>query len=256
MKLEYIVCALALFFMNSCKPSKSEDSQRHEPTVIPTGVFWKLDQLEGRDISVPETGWNEIGFTLYTDNTISGYAGCNQFSGTYEYGSANKIKFSPMRATKMFCADMQFIESSLLGVFMDVSNYRSNGNQLEFLGKDGTTLAVFKKSIVPAEAITNKYWKLKTIRDESIEMTENQKRESYFKLKSDDQTVTGFTGCNTLFGSFSLGKSGKIQFTHIATTLMACPDIEIKEAEFVQVFEHANTYVLDNDELTLKRGND
>ena len=255
MKLRYILYIIAVFILHGCKPVKSDNSVKRNYSAIPTEVFWELERLGAQERILPAENGNKIGFTLF-DNTISGFAGCNEFGGTYEYGPNRSIQFSPMVATKMFCSDMQISESNFFKVFMDVFTFGIQENRLEFMDLDGTILAVFKKQFLSTDEITDKYWRLKLLQEDSVKMTGNQRREAYFKLNSNDNTVTGFTGCNTLFGSFNLGKKGSIYFSQMAATLMACPDIEIKEDEFLKVFELADSYMLNDDELTLKKDKD
>jgi|SRR5690554_1552670 len=253
MKLAYTIGIVTILITGGCKPIQKGSSAEPDNASIPTGIFWKLDRLGDQNIAVPTKNDNEIGFTLTADNTISGFAGCNQFSGNFEYGPNNAIQFSPMMATKMFCEDMQSTESGFFTVFMEVSTYRISDGQLEFLAEDGTPLAIFKSLDRPV-TITDTYWRLKTLEGQPVEMTKNQTREAFFRLKSEDNSVTGFAGCNTLFGSYALDRGNKIYFSHIAATLMACLDSDIRETQFLQVFERADTYSLIDGELTLKNG--
>lgn len=108
------------------------------------------------------------------------------------------------------------------------------------------------------ETITEKYWKLKTLNGEEVEMDEDQEREVYFMLKTDDRKLTGFGGCNDLMGKYELKSNNHIEFSSMAGTLKSCPHLKYDEREFLQVFELAKQYELDQDNLTLKTedGND
>src|SRR5690554_187896 len=66
-----------------------------------TSVFWVLETLEGETIVHPDDP-REIGFRLEEGN-VSGFAGCNNFMGSYTMTEGNKIEFSSMAATKMAC---------------------------------------------------------------------------------------------------------------------------------------------------------
>ncbi len=255
MKLRFIPFIFMVILFHGCKPLPNKGSSQNG-TGFPTEVFWKLERFGGEDKTVSAENRNTIGFTLYRDNAISGFAGCNEFGGTYNFGSNNMIQFSSMMATKMYCEETQSVEREFFQVFSDASSYKIIGDRLEFLAVDETILAVFNKQILSSEEITDKYWRLKSIDDEPVEMAENQQREVYFKLRSEDNTVTGFTGCNTLFGSFNVGNDNRILFYHIAATLMACPEIDIKEAEFLKMLELTDSYTLMDDELTLIKSPD
>jgi heat shock protein HslJ len=104
------------------------------------------------------------------------------------------------------------------------------------------------------ESITGKYWKLKILKGKDIKMEENQKREIFFTLKANDSTVSGFAGCNSLVGQFSIEKGNRIRFKSMGTTLMACQGISFNESEFLKVFELADNYTIKDDILSLNIG--
>lgn len=115
-------------------------------------------------------------------------------------------------------------------------------------------LAIFKKVQKPTDGITEKYWKLKTLEGKEVKMAKNQEREVYFMLKNDDNRVTGFAGCNIIMGTYSLEDGNRIRFSQMATTLMACPDVDFNESEFLKIFELADNYRITGDKLELNVG--
>ncbi len=104
------------------------------------------------------------------------------------------------------------------------------------------------------DAIINKYWKLITLEGKKIVMAQNQEREAYFILKTDQNRVTGFAGCNTFTGTFTLEKGWRIRFSHMASTMKACPDVDVNEGEFLKVFELTDNYTIHGDTLSLNVG--
>ncbi|WP_299382311.1 META domain-containing protein [uncultured Lacinutrix sp.] len=109
-------------------------------------------------------------------------------------------------------------------------------------------------SEVISDTITEKYWKLKTLNGREVTMVENQTRETYFILKSEDNRLKGFAGCNTFGGTFTLEKGNSIRFTNVLSTLMACPDVVVNETEFLKVFNLADHYTIKDDVLSLNIG--
>lgn len=102
--------------------------------------------------------------------------------------------------------------------------------------------------------IVNKYWKLKTLDGQAVKMTKNQEKEQYFILKSDG-TVSAFVGCNQLNGTYELQNGNRIRFNeNLAVTMMSCPDKDIKEFEFLEVFKLADNYTIDGNTLSLNVG--
>ncbi len=102
--------------------------------------------------------------------------------------------------------------------------------------------------------ITEKYWKLLTLEGREVTMVKNQERESYFILKTDQNRVTGFAGCNTFNGTYALEKNSRIRFSPLVTTRKACPDAKVSEAEFLKVFGLADNYIIRGDTLSLNVG--
>ena len=102
--------------------------------------------------------------------------------------------------------------------------------------------------------ITEKYWKLKTLEGKQVSMAKNQEREIFITLKKEDNTVTGFAGCNILSGSYTLEDGNRIRFVNMAVSMRACPDVNINESEFLEVFELADNYTIVNDVLSLNIG--
>lgn len=101
------------------------------------------------------------------------------------------------------------------------------------------------------QVITDKYWKLIKLEGQDVEMAENQEREISFMLKAEDNTVGGFAGCNSITGEYELEESNRIRFKNMGITMMLCPDLDLKESEFMEVFELTDNYTIHNDTLEL-----
>lgn len=258
MKLQIFTIALAAFSLYSCGTTQTNNTMDTTNTTTDNSItesFWKLETLEGKTISDLKETDKEIGFTLNeNENRITGFAGCNGFFGTYKLEDGNRISFSALGATKMACPDSAFNENEFLEIFGLVDNYRITGDKLELNVGRRAPLAVFKKVVKNEEPITEKYWKLKTLEGKDIEMVKNQEKEIYFMLKSDENRVTGFAGCNQLLGSYTLEEGNRIRFSNMGSTMMACPDVDFDEAEFLKIFQIADNYTINGDELTLNVG--
>lgn len=102
--------------------------------------------------------------------------------------------------------------------------------------------------------ITNTYWKLIRLEGKPETMAQNQERERYFTLKTDQSRVTGFAGCNVFNSTYTLEKGNRIRFSPMAATLKACPDVNVNEQEFFQVFALTDNYTIRGDTLSLNVG--
>jgi len=102
-------------------------------------------------------------------------------------------------------------------------------------------------------AIKGTKWTLTTLEGKVVSSVPNQEQAIHFVLQEDGKVV-GFTGCNTFNGNYTLEKGGRIRFSKMASTRMACPDTPVKEFDFLQVFELADNYTVNGNTLMLNVG--
>ncbi len=93
--------------------------------------YWKLTELDGKKVIMSKNQEREQYFILKSDNTITGFAGCNTFNGTYELEEGMRIRFDEnMAMTMKACPDVDFNESELMQVFLQADNYSIHDDQL------------------------------------------------------------------------------------------------------------------------------
>lgn len=257
MKTKLIAIAVIAFTAFSCNSAKqSQDNMSTEKENITlTDTSWELSQLEDQTIDQSQVEGDKISFTLNSsDKTITGYSGCNFFRGTYTVTDNGTLSFSPLASTRMACPDSMINESQLFAIFDQADNFTISGNTLSLNKAKRAPLAVFTKSKMIDNPITEKYWKLKTLEGKDVVMAENQEREIYFTLKTDDNRIQGFSGCNTFSGSYTIEKGNQIRFDQLATTMKICPDVEVNDSDVLNVFNIADNYTINGDTLTLNVG--
>jgi len=67
--------------------------------------------------------------------------------------------------------------------------------------------------------------------------------------------LSGSTGCNRFFGTYSPGGPGRLKLDPAGMTLMACPDpIAAREKAFLDALRAADAYAIDGDSLELVQG--
>jgi heat shock protein HslJ len=85
--------------------------------------YWKLIAINGKKIILGKNQNTAPHLTLKNENSrVFGNGGCNAFQGSYELSEGNKIKFSKIGSTKMFCDYME-MEQALLQVLENAENY-------------------------------------------------------------------------------------------------------------------------------------
>ncbi|MDF2189867.1 copper resistance protein NlpE N-terminal domain-containing protein [Paraflavitalea sp. CAU 1676] len=107
---------------------------------------WKLVELNGQPIAVDSSFAKEPFLTLI-DSTgrASGNGSCNTFSGQFETGPLNRIKFSKMISTRMFCKNME-IETKYLKALEMADNFTVSGDELVLNRARMAPLARFKSA--------------------------------------------------------------------------------------------------------------
>ena len=100
------------------------------PTGTLTDTRFELVELRGRELTRAETTGDQIHlFLSSSDSTASGYAGCNNFSGSFEIRDGNRIRFTKMASSLRSCLDME-IETELLKAYETADNYNFDGTYL------------------------------------------------------------------------------------------------------------------------------
>lgn len=118
-----------------CKMSKDEIVNK----------YWKLVKLEGKTVEMDANQEREQYFTLRSDGSMSGFAGCNHFNGQYELTEGNRISIKQnMAMTLKACPDLNIDESAFLKVFELTDNYTIDGNTLNLNVGKRAPLAVFE----------------------------------------------------------------------------------------------------------------
>lgn len=86
-----------------------------------SGRYWKLVELNGQTVSALE---RMPYFILDEDGRVSGFGGCNGFSGGYELDEERaRLRFHDLVSTLMGCASGMDVEGELHDVLRRVDNY-------------------------------------------------------------------------------------------------------------------------------------
>jgi len=101
------------------------------------GTHWSLVLLAGKPVPAPASKEREP-FVIFgpEGNRLVGSGGCNRFAGSYEQKGGD-LKFGPIAATRMACADEMATEDAFLAALSATARWRITGEQLELLdGED------------------------------------------------------------------------------------------------------------------------
>ncbi|MEO6824859.1 MAG: META domain-containing protein [Nitrosospira sp.] len=99
---------------------------------LPDGVtdkYWKLVELNGQPVPALEREPHLI--LKAADGRMSGFGGCNTFTGSYKLNEAtSRVHFEKIASTMMACPSGMDIEQAFHDVLSAVDNYSLNGQHL------------------------------------------------------------------------------------------------------------------------------
>jgi heat shock protein HslJ len=100
--------------------------------------------------------------------------------------------------------------------------------------------------------LTGTYWKLVELMGKPFKGTSATGKEMYITLSADSSTVQGHGGCNSFRGKYEVTEGSRISFRGIASTMMACPDME-NETVFMKAIESTDNYIISGNSLQLNK---
>lgn len=109
-------------------------------------VKWELKMLDGKEIKLTDNNSDIYIQFNEAEKKVNGRGGCNRFFGNYDM-DGDKLKFSPIGATRMACPDLQ-TESEFFRVLETVDAYSIKEGLLSLKSK-GNVVAVFFKAEEP-----------------------------------------------------------------------------------------------------------
>jgi heat shock protein HslJ len=123
--------------------------------------------------------------------------------------------------------------------------------QYDMEGKPMDEATQKKYTLQKVSDLVEKNWKLIELNGKEITLSEHSK-EPYFTLSVKDSRVNGNGVCNSFNGVYTLTNGNGISISPLASTMMACEDMEI-ESELFRAMEMTDNYTIQLDTLSLNR---
>jgi putative lipoprotein len=141
-------------------PAFGIHGSKDEPVHDPVEVLVRRASTSGSVASLTETRWALVSlrgepagkgagdqspsFTLSAkEQRISGFAGCNQMTGTYQL-DGDQLSFSKMAMTMRACPEGMDLEREVTKVLDETRSYEISGGTLRLRGQDGVVIAELK----------------------------------------------------------------------------------------------------------------
>lgn len=136
--MKFSLLILIMFSIKSCTGTKTTIHNTDMTDEI-SGTFKVIILVENNSLTINP----EINFDTST-NHVSGFSGCNRYSGSYTI-DGNKISFGPLASTKMMCREeANTVEQQMFETLSQVNSYLLINNELTLL-KDKTVLITAKQ---------------------------------------------------------------------------------------------------------------
>lgn len=188
------------------------------------GKEWDAVWVEGTTITPAE----DTPYLGFKDKSVWGYSGCNRLSGQFDLNK-DEIDLSKMGSTLMACPDDKY-ETIFMAGLAKAKHIRLSQNSMSLQDENGKLLMRFTLRQLTAERLAGK-WILKACAGVSLENVATGEK-PFLSFDMDEQQLSGYTGCNRIFGPFDAKKlvEGKIDFTRLASTRMLCNDNGLERA--------------------------
>lgn len=98
-------------------------------------------------------------------------------------------------------------------------------------------------------SLENTYWKLIRLGDQSVSAA-SPRQEPHLTFDANSHRVAGFGGCNQVMGSYELN-AGRLTFSQMASTMMACAEGMDTEQAFLRVLAKVETWKVEGRQLSL-----
>ena len=220
MNKKYFAAAALACALMSCGTGKNSVA------VVDFTGEWNIVEVNGEKVSAenaPFLGFDKDGHRLY------GNAGCNRLMGSFELDTLNagKVKFGQVAATRMMCPDMT-TEKNVLSALAQVKGYKKAGKEKMYLcnASNRPVVVLEKKEADVKLSVLNGEWKIKEANGEAI--PSGMEKQPFIAFDVKKKSIHGNAGCNLINGGFETSTSNakSISFPGVASTMMACPDME------------------------------
>jgi heat shock protein HslJ len=94
-------------------------------------------------------------------------------------------------------------------------------------------------------------WKLVELHGQVVVKAAQSKEDAYLLLNKEG-TLSAYTGCNNMTGSYTIRNGMHIKFSNLTSTRMACPDMKTEQI-LNQVLQAADGYSIKGKRLTLTK---
>lgn len=230
-----IICGIAFFsyVISTFQMNNSETNQQLHKK-------WYLQTINSDEVS------QSLAFLEFrSDNTVSGFGGCNNFSSTYTI-SANRISFGTIASTDMFCEDIVDIEGAYLRILGEAKTFTITENVLAIFSE--TDQLGLTNNPIRSDGIVGEWQYAESLEgDAIIPVLDNT------QIILDIESTGNFTvkSCNTSTGTYTID-SNSIQFARNTVTDNTCTSPQgamEQENKFINDLSHVYSFEITDSQI-------
>ena len=211
-----------------------------------TGPTWQLAKLAG-----VSKGVSSVTARFTSDGKVSGFSGCNQYSGSYTT-SGSRISISKLSRTLMACVKAQMLlEGVYVKALASARRYSISGSKLTLKGRLGLPVATFG---VQSQSLAGTRWNVLSYNNGKqavVSVMAETKLTAHFDAKGN---LSGFGGCND-YSADVKATPPKISIGPVASTRKACSTpagVMDQESAYLAALGTAATYQLQGAKLEFR----
>lgn len=189
---------------------------------------WNIIEVNGTKVAPGES--RTLPFIAFDTATgrLSGNSGCNRMMGGFDVNAKpGSLELTNIASTRMMCPDMT-TENNVLNALGQVKSYKKGGKDKVYLcnASNRPVVVLEKKEADVKLSVLNGEWKIKEVDGKAI--PSGMEKQPFIAFDVKKKTVHGNAGCNLINGGFetSTDNAKSISFPGLASTMMACPDME------------------------------
>lgn len=189
---------------------------------------WNIVEVNGSKVTPGES--KTLPFISFdtTSGRLSGNSGCNRMMGNFDVNAKpGSLSLEGVASTRMMCPDMT-TERNVLGALAQVKGYRKAGKERVYLcnAANRPVMVLEKKEADVKLSVLNGEWKIKEVNGEAV--PSGMEKQPFIAFDVKKKSIHGNAGCNLINGGFETKTTNarSISFPGVASTMMACPDME------------------------------
>jgi heat shock protein HslJ len=210
------------------------------------GTEWILDQEASGLTPVPAA---VVTAQFSSDGRLTGNAGCNNYSTSYEADGSDLTIAGPIAQNLMACAGpVMRVEGSYLARLPKAKSFAIRGRTLTITT---SAAALVYRALDPEQALAGDWVVINYFRPGAVT---SPVPGSTLTANFESGTISGDAGCNQYSGPYETDGT-KIAIGPVASTLRACADPAVgeQESQYLAALALARTFSLAGGNLTLFR---